>query len=75
MIKVKIGEKDTYRPIKYPIIMMSTISNLLVFFTNNEKGTVIRGNSTYEVGHYSASWSLESFKPFNGTITLENDND
>lgn len=75
MINVKIDEKTIDTSTKYPTIMEGDTGGLLVLFSCEYIGTVIGGNAHYEVGYHTAGWAIDTFKPFNKSITLENSND
>lgn len=66
--------------IKLPLLMQYIDHpDLIVLFTARDEktglflGTVIHTQTTssYTIGNHSDSWSIASFKPFIGTITLE----
>ena len=57
----------------YPCLKISEIGNIVLFSEPNA-GTLLypKPGSTYEVGHHTAGWRSEDFRPYHGTITLEN---
>jgi hypothetical protein len=71
-MKVEINEKETQGEVKYPCLMKSE-KGLIVLFNAPECGIVLKGNDVHERGHYSSNWNMDSFEPFNGTITLSNE--
>lgn len=62
---------------KYPCLLESTTkeSGTVVLMTEKGKGTIVSGNGTTffnTVGNYTDGWVMNCFKPYEGTITLEN---
>ena len=75
-MKVTVTEKENEKEIKFPCLMKSSASGNIVLFYFHEKGTVVSvgdRSTVWKVGEHSSGFSMESFKPFNGTITLQND--
>lgn len=68
--------KTVKKQIEYPCLMIGTvcdINNVVLFIAHGEGMVVDKGEGKYEVGHYSAKWSMDAFTPFTGSVTLEND--
>ena len=76
-INVKKSEKSDTKAENYPILLEATISDLVILATQETEsyvvGTVVVTGGIYDVGYYSQAWSIDSFAPYTGTITLEND--
>jgi len=71
-MKVTVNETKAEGEIKYPCLMISNLKTI-VFFAGECEGMVLKTTSTYKMGYLSKSWGMGDFKPFRGTITLEND--
>lgn len=57
---------------KYPYIGISP-TNTIILFTSKNTGTVLDGGSLqWNIGHYADDWNEDKFKPFDGSITLNN---
>lgn len=67
IMKVEVKEKEPKNGIKYPCLMISTVSDKVVLFHKFDCGIDLK------TGEYSIEWDTEQFTPFNGTITLQND--
>ena len=52
--------------------LMILDKGLIVLFTNNCKGTVIKANSENEIGDVSDTWNTSVFTDYKGTIELTN---
>lgn len=64
----KVGDQNT----KYPCLMVCN-PTLVVLFTSHGTGIVVGGNKDFQnISWYSTSWDMNSFKPFNGQVILEN---
>ena len=66
--------KDTSKEsvISYPCLMLST-EGRIVLFNKSGCGVVVSAKGTaFPLGHYSDDWYMPHFKPFNGSVTLEN---
>ncbi len=58
----------------FPKLMVSKMSNAVVFFYDDFKGIVVSdARNEYGIGHHSTDWIMDNFKDFNGSITLSND--
>lgn len=62
---------ETEKGKEYPFIGVTNNEKLIVIFSEEGIGIVI-GGSDYGLGHLSDDWSMNNFKPFKGTVTLEN---
>lgn len=69
----KIVEKEVEKNVEYPCLMKSTEEDIVVLFTEKDKGTLLCKTAIYNAGEYSTDWDMEQFHPFNGSITLSND--
>ena len=72
MIKATIGVPKPTNEKPYPKLMKSIFDQMIVLMVADGKGTVIIPIGTYQVGHFSNNWSMDSFKDYNETITLQN---
>ena len=72
-MKVTVNERKSDKPITYPCLMEGKLNSLVVLFYTKCNGVVLIGSDNYNEGDYSHSWDINIFKPFHGTITLQND--
>ena len=68
-MKVTVTEKEKEKDIEFPCLMIKGDIVIIATYIDGKKmfGTSLK------TGKYSENWSAELFKPFNGTITLQND--
>lgn len=60
--------------IKYPCLMIADDTGHIYLMANKDKGTrVYSSNDSADVGDHNERWVSDDFKPFHGSITLEND--
>jgi hypothetical protein len=73
-MKIEIQENESKEKVKYPCLMISDVKQI-VLMTRNCEGTVIYPGEgdLYKIGEYLTGWYMQTFKPFMGRITLEND--
>ena len=71
-MKVTVNEKEQ-KEITYPCLMQSKYNELIVLFHNEGNGIVVRPNKDFNERSDLSGWNMENFKPFHGTITLQND--
>ena len=71
MITAEIKESKVVGT-EFPKLMKSVHSDLIVLFRENQSGTVIVGNSLYNVGHVSGIWGVGAFEDFNDELILKN---
>ncbi len=70
-------ESEKHTGPKYPCLMQSTHSDLIVLAYEENgstkfKGTVIsKGYGTFDIGYTSCVWEKSVFVPFKGTVTLK----
>ena len=57
---------------KFPKLMIS-LNDVIVFFTKEKTGFVIKENYSAESGYYSEDWAMSNFKDYEGEITLKNE--
>lgn len=58
---------------EYPCTMISVHDGVIVGFEKPEQGTVIApGDSGFGIYKYRTDWIMDSFTPFNGSVTLRN---
>lgn len=73
-MKSTVNCVDDTQEIKYPCLMEGKLTNMVVLFIAPRDGTVVyTGDSIWNEGFYTNTWHMDSFTPFNGTITLENE--
>ena len=59
---------------KYPKLMKSTVSDLVVLFNEYGSGTVVVADAFSSLGaHEDTYWDMDVFEDFHGSITLSND--
>jgi tyrosyl-tRNA synthetase len=58
---------------KYPFIGIHKDNRLIVFFTSNNVGYIIRTNKQQKLFEYKDDWDMDNFKKFDGSIKLEYD--
>ena len=75
MIKVTVDKKDDESEIKYPLLMQHYKNKNIVLFSEDERGMLITEGIIVDskAGHISNDWDMDRFKPFKGSITLENE--
>ena len=61
------------KEIKYPCLMISDDSQTIILFDKFESGMVVSYSEHHKLGCYADDWDMKVFKPFTGTITLQND--
>jgi len=73
MIKSKEKEKPLSHT-SYPKLMQSKLSGVIVLFSKDSHGTVIKGatNKGSEVGQAVSSFDMDFFVDYDGTIELAN---
>lgn len=72
-MKSIVSENDNNRCRSYPKIMYST--GHIVLFESKRAGTVLNRlkSGSYSIGAYRDDWVYDSFKDFEGSVTLSND--
>lgn len=61
--------------VKYPMLIESTISKIVVLMTKPKCGVVVyvpEEDDPTTLGDYSDDWNISYFKPYTGEITLKN---
>ena len=74
MIKVVETVKPDV-PVEYPCLRIGKTTGTVVLFNAHKCGTVIKSvphNADCGVGDYRQDWIMDTFKPYNGTLTLSN---
>ena len=77
-MKVTVNHASTNNELKFPAIMESTCNTkplVLALSSSNDRfftGVVLRAEKHYTVGELRTDWVLPSFKPYKGSVTLEN---
>ena len=67
MIKLVVEEAIS----EYPKLMRGYEGTIVLFVTLG-LGTALWANDDMEAGYYSATWDMDDFTDFNGSITLSN---
>jgi hypothetical protein len=76
-MKVTVIEKKKEKDIEFPCLMKC--DDIIILATkkvgNYICGTTVNKSTSWNIGTHSDDWSgiKDGFKPFNGTITLQND--
>jgi hypothetical protein len=72
-MKSVVNKNDNNRCRSYPKIMEST--GHIVLFETKRSGTVLNRlkDGAYSIGVYREDWCADSFKDFEGSVTLSND--
>lgn len=69
MVEVVKSEKTA----GYPLLMKHNSSELIVLFTEENKGVVVcEGDTGDSLGYYYDEWNQSAFSIFNGEIKLRN---
>jgi len=71
-MKVTVNEEEE-KENGFPKLMINNNNDLIVLMSHYGTGVVVSGNEHNSLGHYSVFWSMDCFKDFNGTVTLQND--
>lgn len=77
MVKVTLT-KQTEKELKFPMLMEGSMGTVVLMtgqHGGNGDGVVVSvgTDTTHYVGKHGDSWVMRKFKPFIGSITLEND--
>lgn len=78
-MKSTINTENQIDEIKYPFLGQNIDNGDVVLFKESGVGTIVYsgpskfGGDTGKTGYHSRNFCMEGFKPFNGTVTLEND--
>ena len=73
-IRVTIGSDKQNEEISYPCLFITSEGYVIQMF-GEKTGVVIHGHpnyGTYKTGVYRTDWSINPWKVFNDSITLEN---
>ena len=66
-------EKSSMEIVNYPCIGIDKKNGTIVLFHDKKCGVVINGiTGPWMIGHYSATWHMDSFIVYNDGITLSN---
>jgi hypothetical protein len=71
-MKIEITEPSDKEEVKFPCLMISK-NGRIVLFHAYEKGIALNDWASSNIGDYSESWFMPTFKPFKGKVTLSND--
>lgn len=58
--------------VKYPCLMINIDTGTIALFSKPNTGVILKQGGMSRIGDYKVSWT-DSFKPFDGSITLQND--
>lgn len=72
MIKVTFGEKPQQESKPFPKLMKGMLSGVIVLFTNEKTGTVIKGNEDFYEGWCDDTWNMKNFTDYNEPVTIQN---
>lgn len=76
---MKVTKTSTQKPIQFPCLMESIHTGMIILasgLTANQsllKGTVLDDPKPSKIGEYAGCWNPESFIPYQGKVTLENE--
>ena len=74
-MKVTIEVKEEIREVeKFPCLKITEDDEVVVLFNSPKEGMVVGDiGGRYTVGHHGIYWDPRGFRPYNGSITLQND--
>lgn len=72
MIKSVVDREEKHSGWNYPCLGIAK-DGLIVLFSAEEVGVVIRPSDDYRCGYYADDWDMVCFTPFTGTVTLSNE--
>ena len=58
---------------QFPKLMSSISNDLIVLFSREGEGVVIRASNTWRTGDWSDNFAADNFEDFNGSVTLRNE--
>ena len=71
-INATINKREEPESSEYPCLKIS--NGLVVLFTKQRTGTaIVLDSSWHKIGRFSDAWIESNFKPFQGSVTLENE--
>jgi hypothetical protein len=70
-VKVSLSE-EVSKDESFPKLMIAKLGGTVVLFNSHCEGTVVSGKEYESIGHYSIRWNIESFKDYDGDVTLKN---
>ena len=70
MFKITVNEQDEGVDRRYPYIGIND-SGTMVLFIMECTGITLEKNDMFRAGYYSIGWVESIFKPFKGTVTIE----
>lgn len=74
-IRVEVNKKqESKNNFNYPCILICKEWDLIILFTAESKGTVLKPDSWNEhhIGEYSDDWDMDGFEELKGNMTLSN---
>ena len=71
MITTEIKESKVTET-KFPKLMKSINSNLIVMFQGLKVGIALVGDCANDAGEYSTDWAMKYFEDFNDELILKN---
>ena len=72
MVKATVDFANSIKEDDYPCLKASDGKQFVVLFIKKKTGIVVSHDKVWPIGHFSSDWGESFFKPFNGTVTLEN---
>ena len=73
-MKTTVNANPCKKEPTFPCLMQSKITDNIVLFTSATEGTLISvgQNTNHALGQHKGDWWENNFKPFSGSICLEN---
>lgn len=72
MVKVEVVDQYQEKITKYPCLGICVDDGLVVLFTRENIGTVLKSANFHRVGHHDDTWVMSYFTPFKGELKLSN---
>lgn len=69
-MKVEVKRQPEQKALPFPKLMKYNNGDLIVLFTEKEKGVVINSIDDFRIGTYAEDWIMDSFRDFKGSITI-----
>ena len=70
-MKATVTEEFKKKELKFPRLMES--DGLIVLFEKETIGTTVHcSKGEWKIGIHQGGWNMDSFRDFNGAVTLEN---
>lgn len=69
---IKYVEQDKDEKFDFPRLMKNLDGTLVVLFSKENTGMVVKNNIHTDIGFYSNTWHMKDFKDYDGSLTLQN---